>query len=667
MMDHSLREIQGLGPQRLEILEAAGIHTVRQLLCYLPVTYRDLTKFVPLCDLKAGDTAAVRVRITGIVQARYVKHLHITKAFVTDDTDTFNVIWYNQPWLKQNLWDGKELLLYGRAIKARSGLILSSPTIEKEACILPVYRSVGGIQSRTIRGFIQKALKICDGQWPDELPESIRLRYGLCERNFAMRAAHMPQSVEALEAARRRLSFEELLCWQVMLSLVRKSGQEGIAIHLPEGLDTQYWSSLSFPPTGAQRRVLCEIQEDLRSPRAMARMIQGDVGCGKTAVAFGALYLAAKGGYQGALMAPTEVLARQHLASARKVLEPLGIRCGLLTGSLGAKDRRSAYEAIAEGNWDVVIGTHALISQGVEYKNLGLVITDEQHRFGVRQRSALSSKGNSPNVLVMSATPIPRTLSLILYGDLDLSIIDELPPGRTPVATRIVPEDKREDLYGFIRSEVKKGRQVYIVCPLVEESEAVEAQPAEEMFEQLQKGPLHSLKLTLAHGKMKPKELEAALDAFAAGHSDVLVATTVIEVGVNVPNATVMVIENAERFGLAQLHQLRGRVGRGAQKSWCFLLGEANERLKLMTRTNDGFRIAEKDLELRGAGDLFGTRQSGEAMPGIQGMMLNSRILNETHSLAKELLRRPESEESRAVIGLAERVYKDRLADIAMN
>ncbi|MEE1199590.1 MAG: ATP-dependent DNA helicase RecG, partial [Christensenellales bacterium] len=370
---------------------------------------------------------------------------------------------------------------------------------------------------------------------------------------------------------------------------------------------------------------------------------------------------------QSAMMAPTEVLARQHFDSAKKILEPLGCRIGLLTGSLTAKQHRTAHEAIRQGDWDVVIGTHALITESVDYCRLGLVITDEQHRFGVRQRSMLGEKGDAPNVLVMSATPIPRTLSLILYGDLDISVVDELPLGRKPVATRIVPESRRAAMYGFLYDEIHKGHQAYVVCPLVEESEAVDAMPAERVYEELQTIHLKDLRIELVHGRMKAADKEAALERFRAGEADVLVSTTVIEVGVNVPNATVMVIENAERFGLAQLHQLRGRVGRGSRESWCFLMGEATERLRFLASTGNGFRIAEKDLELRGPGEIFGTRQSGTMLIKPELVANDTLLLKITNELAKEVLKDGHSPDAATIIRLAKEQFAQRLASIAMN
>ncbi|MDO4867798.1 MAG: ATP-dependent DNA helicase RecG [Clostridia bacterium] len=666
-MDISLTQIKGIGPARLKAFEAAGIRTVRELVMFLPKEYRDLSATVPLCELKPGDTAAVRVRVAGEVSERRARRLLITKVYVTDDTDTIQVLWYNQPWLKKQMTPGRELLLYGKAEHKQGYVSLVSPTIETGEGLIPVYRSIPGIPAKALRQSVEAALRLCEGQWPDELPESLRRRHGLCERNFAMRNAHFPDSREALEAARRRIAFEELLLYQVALMLFRSVGRNGVRIDFEDGAPETFWEHLPFAPTNAQRRVLAEVAGDLRSERAMARMVQGDVGSGKTAIAFAAIALAHAGGWQSALMAPTEVLARQHYEGAKQLLEPLGLRVGLLVGSLTQKQHRLAHEAIASGEWDVAIGTHALITEGVEYKRLGLVVTDEQHRFGVRQRTQLGEKGDAPNVLVMSATPIPRTLSLILYGDLDISIVDELPPGRTPVQTRIVPEAKREGLYGFLREEVKKGRQVYFVCPLVEESEAVEALPAEVVYEDLRTKHLADLRIELVHGRMKPADKDAALERFRTGEADVLVSTTVIEVGVNVPNATVMVIENAERFGLAQLHQLRGRVGRGTEASWCFLMAEPNPRLKFLASTTDGFKVAQKDMELRGPGELFGTRQSGTLTAGIGSLAGDTELLKLTHDEARDLMRDASGEEARAVIALARDRFADKLQSVAVN
>ena len=669
-MDLPLSALKGVGPARVKALVAAGITGIRDLVHYLPKEYRNLNDIRPLESLFSGDEAAVRVRVAGGVNMHFAgKKLTVVKARVQDESGSMTAVWYNQPWLKEALTPGRELLLYGKC-EARFGeLQLVSPAIEsltEREGLKPVYKPITGISAKLLSQLIDQTLDMMEGQWPDTLPQSIRMKHGLCERNYALLNAHHPMSEEALAAARKRLAFEELLVFQVGLWLLRGSRSSGISIDCGDGLADEFWATLPFNPTGAQRRVLHEVLHDMRAGYPMARLVQGDVGSGKTAIAFAAMYAAVKAGWQCALMAPTEILASQHMESARKMLEPLGISCGLLTGSLTPKKKREAHEAIRSGAWRAVIGTHALITEGVEYEKLGLVITDEQHRFGVKQRTMLSQKGESPNVLVMSATPIPRTLSLILYGDLDISIVDELPPGRTPVKTNIVPEAKRKDMYPFLRNEVKKGRQVYVVCPLIEESEAVDALPAEAVYEKLKREELSDLRVELVHGRLKPKDKEELLNAFHAGEVDVLVSTTVIEVGVNVPNASVMVIENAERFGLAQLHQLRGRVGRGAAVSYCFLMAEPNQRLRLLTRSNDGFEIAQKDMEIRGPGELFGVRQSGELSLGVGAGMGDTALLKETHDAARELLKTSGSEEAGVILEMAREKYPNALS-LALN
>jgi len=667
MSEPALSQIRGIGPARLKAFYEAGIDSVRALLAYLPREYRDLTDIRPLDTLSDGDEAAVRVRVAGNVSLYRTGKLTIVKVRVADDSESMSAVWYNQPWLREALVPGRELLLYGK-VEARFGeLQLVSPAFESGEGLKPVYKPLPGIPQKTLVQSIQAAIAAQDGQWDETLPEALRRRHGLCERNYAIVNAHRPISRDALAAARRRLAFEELLLFQVGLWLLRGTRREGVVIDAPDSLGDEYWATLPFTPTNAQRRVLREVLADLRAAHPMARLVQGDVGSGKTAIAFAAMYAAVKRGWQCALMAPTEILAAQHYEAAQRFLEPLGARCGLLTGALTPKNRRLAHEAVASGEWQAVIGTHALITESVQYAKLGLVITDEQHRFGVRQRTQLSDKGDSPNVLVMSATPIPRTLSLILYGDLDISIVDELPPGRTPVRTNIVPESKRQAMYGFLRAEVKKGRQVYVVCPLIEESEAMDAAPAEVIYENLRTRDLPDLRVALVHGRLRAADKDAILNDFHEGKIDVLVSTTVIEVGVNVPNASVMVIENAERFGLAQLHQLRGRVGRGAAVSYCFLMAEPNPRLRLMTKTNDGFEIAQKDMELRGPGEILGQRQSGVMALGAGALMSDTELLKETHDAARELLKRPDSDEARAVIALAQQALGERLKDVAMN
>ena len=658
-LDMPISSIKGVGPKRNKELNEAGIRTVRDLLLFMPAQYRDLSRIVRLCDLKPGEMCAMRVRVVKPASQVYVKRLMITRAIVSDGTQDIPVVWFNQPWLKAALPVGRELLLYGRAEIKNNKLQLSSPSIEHEEGLVPVYRPVGSIAPKAMRQMIGEALSGLSPDVSDSLPQSIRNDFGLMDWAESIRLIHNPPDDAALSAALYRQTFENLLMFQLAVGLMRNTVSKGVSIDCDD--PAEFFEKLPFSPTGAQVRVAQDIATDMRLTVPMARLVQGDVGSGKTAVAFCAIYLAVKAGWQAAMMAPTEILAVQHYESAKQLLEPFGIRIGLLTGSMTPKQHKTAREAILSGEWQAVFGTHALITESVEYKKLGLVITDEQHRFGVRQRTLLEEKGDHPNVLVMSATPIPRTLSLILYGDLDISVIDEMPPGRKPVKTRIVPESKRNDMYGFIRREVQNGRQVYFVCPLVEDSEAIEAQSAEILFDSLKNNVFADLSVCLVYGKMKPREKEEALESFRRGDTDIMVSTTVIEVGVNVPNASVMVIENAERFGLAQLHQLRGRVGRGSDEAWCFLMADSNQKLKIMTETNDGFIIAQKDMELRGPGEIFGTRQSGSVMEGAMSEAADANTLRITHELARALIKKANvDDDARKAVALAKEWLKNR-------
>ncbi len=666
-----LSMLKGLGPTRLESLRAMGIVSLRDLLCCLPVRYEDRTQVTPCALARDGEVLVEGVVLDKPKLSRFNGLTKITAA-IQDASGRLALVWYNQPWVCQQLPVGQKMMLFGRMAVKNNRRVLQNPQQVTEKCLLPVYRAVKGIPAKTFRGLMQSALTQVDDCCPETLPRSLRLRHALCERNFAIRQAHFPDSLEDLRRARRRLAFEQMLMYQAALGLLRHRQEDGFPLGIPADGPEAFWRHMPFPPTGAQRRVLEEIAADLRRSRAMSRLVQGDVGCGKTALAFGAMVMACRAGYQAAMMAPTEILARQHYESAKAMLEPLGIACGLLIGSMKAREKKEAHAAIADGRWQAVFGTHALISEGVRYQRLGLVVTDEQHRFGVRQRSILQEKGQTnqraPHVLVMSATPIPRTLALILYGDLDVSVVDELPPGRTPVRTRIVPEGKRAGMYGFLRQQVASGRQAYVVCPLVEDSEAIEnVRSARATYEALTGGELAGLRVGLTWGAQPAEEKAEVLHRFYAGEMDVLVSTTVIEVGVSVPNATVMIVENAERFGLSQLHQLRGRVGRGSAESWCFLLAEENERLRTLCATNDGFIVAQKDLELRGPGDLMGTRQSGEMLAGF---LLDGdvRLLEEASRCMKELRERPELQEERAAVEQeAALYYRDRLSHVALN
>ena len=642
-----LSQIRGFGPARLEALAKRGITTSRALVDLLPIGYRDTTHPLSPAQMTEGTQACFQGFVTGRPALHRVRGMQWVSATIADECGKIRCMWFNQPWMKDRLYDTQQVTLYGKCVKKKNGLFVINPAMEEPGSIIPVYAQIPGVGQKLMRDAVELLLEEYDE--PEELPESVLKEYGLMDRRQALLQAHFPTDMELLVKAKERLAFEELFLFQV--AVAGRTGERSRTEPLDVSMTwvDEFYAAMPFRPTGAQLRASKEIAQDLQGDRAMARMVQGDVGCGKTLIAFCALYLCARAGGQAALMAPTEILSAQHMESAVRLLAPPGITCGLLTGRMTAPERRRAREAIACGAWQVVIGTHALISGDIDFFNLRLAVTDEQHRFGVRQRTRLEGKGFAPHVMVMSATPIPRSLSLVLYGDLDISVIDELPPGRMPVATRIVPEEKRKDMYAFIREQAHSGRQAYVVCPLVGEGESAgadELRSATDVQKELT-GELSPLSVGLVHGRMNKLEKEDTLQRFYAGEIHVLVATTVIEVGVNVPNATVMVIEGAERFGLAQLHQLRGRVGRGAQESWCFLMAEPNDRLRTLVRTNDGFVVAQKDLELRGAGEFFGTRQHGQ--PQMPALMLTAdgRLLSASREAFVSLWRDGEREEER--------------------
>lgn len=634
----SLESIKGFGPVRLKALAARGIETALDLVETLPTGYKDTTRPLSPAQMTEGRQACFTGFVKGKPALHYARGMRWVSATIADECGAVRCMWFNQPWMKERLFDTCEVTLYGRCVRKKSGLFVINPSLEEPGSIIPVYAAVPGVGQKPLRDAVKLLLDEYDE--PDPLPRTLVERCGLMDRLDALREAHFPTNFDRLAQAKERLAYEELLLFQAGVAGAAGERRRARPLEIQDAWIEEFFDKLPFAPTNAQRRVAGEVAADMRGDRAMARMVQGDVGCGKTLIALCAMYLCVRAGGQAALMAPTEILASQHLQSAVQTLAPLGVTCGLLTGHMTAAEKRRAKEAIAAGAWQAVIGTHALISEGVEFANLRLTITDEQHRFGVRQRTTLEGKGDAPHVMVMSATPIPRTLSLVLYGDLDLSTVDEMPPGRTPVRTRIVPEEKREGMYAFIRAQAAQGRQAYVVCPLVGEEDMADGDLRSAAQEQKElEEALAPLKIGLVHGKMNKAQKEETLGLFYAGALDVLVATTVIEVGVNVPNATVMVIEGAERFGLAQLHQLRGRVGRGAQESWCFLMAQPNERLRTLVSTNDGFVVAQKDLELRGAGEFFGTRQHGE--PQMPALMLTGdvRLLEKTREVFLEISR----------------------------
>ncbi|NLI22729.1 MAG: ATP-dependent DNA helicase RecG [Clostridiales bacterium] len=635
-----LKDLLGVGKARLAALHAAGIDSLRDLLFAVPFQYRDLGRRTTVAQAREGERQTLLLERVGEPRLyRYGKRSRVTCA-LRDETGELLGCWFNQPWMREALLKRPQMLMFGKVNRVGRRLQLTNPSLEERLRVVPVYRPMDGVPQKTREQLVQQALAAVESLCPETLPETVLARYGLMPLPEAMLALHAPTDLAEAGEGQRRFAFEQMLLYQVAVREMRGARREGRAFSVPRGAEDSFWRAMPFSPTGAQRRTLREVADDLRAPAAMARMVQGDVGCGKTAVAFGAIRMCAEAGYQSALMAPTEILARQHFHSAKQLLEPMGLRCGLLLGGLGVRERREALAAIASGAWQVVVGTHALIGEGVSYARLGLCVTDEQHRFGVEQRTRLLRKAGDtpPDLLVMSATPIPRTLALAMFGDLDVSVIDELPPGRTPVQTRIVPQNRRKDMYLFLRREIENGHQAYVVCPLVEEDEADEQRKAvESHFEALCRGPLKGIPVGLTHGRQPSAEKAAVLDAFAEGKLRALVATTVIEVGVNVPNATVMVVENAERYGLAQLHQLRGRVGRGGGESWCFLVAQENERLRTLVRTNDGFEVARKDLELRGPGEMLGTRQHGVSLLPEGVALSNIQLLHDAVDCAEAL------------------------------
>ena len=620
-----LQFIKGIGPKKKKLLEQMGLYSTEDMLRHYPRRYEDRTRRFALSELEDGQVATLAVWVVNVTEQRPRSGLHILKAGIRDGSGVGVATWFNQPYLKVKLAAGTGWLLTGKARRQFGRLEIAVQDMEPfseegqeedAGRILAVYPAAAGLQQKLFR---QVVAWVLDNLPPLEEyhPPMVLEKYGLPARMEAVEEVHRPRSWEALDKARERLVFDEFFFLQLSLAVMRKRDfrEAGIS-HVHQGTFTDSWvGSLPFELTSAQKRVIGEIRADMAEPYAMARLVQGDVGSGKTAAAAWALLLAVENGRQGAMMAPTEILARQHAETLAGWFEPLGLKVGFFSGGLGQKESRLLREALAAGEIHVAVGTHALIQEKMVYRDLGLVIIDEQHRFGVRQRALLQEKGRHPDMLIMSATPIPRTLALTLYGDLDVSILDEMPPGRQPVETICILEKAREKLDFLLRRELDRGNQAFVVCPLIEESEVMDLQNAEEVCRRLE-GKLKPYRVGLLHGRMPGDEKEKVMEAFSRGEIGALVSTTVVEVGVNVPSATVMVVENSERFGLAQLHQLRGRVGRGDVQAYCILVTNTNEpyalqRLKLMTETNDGFRLAEEDLLLRGPGEMFGARQHG--------------------------------------------------------
>ena len=676
--------VKGIGPKKADKLNKLGIFTLKDLLYYFPRQFEDRNNLKKIAQLEDGEKVTIKAVISSINTFSPKEGMTLTKIDVKDETGSAKLVFFNKSYIKNTFRPGDSILVFGKVKKKFNNLELTSCELEyltnspKNTCrFMPVYQLTYGVTNKEIMSIIRTVLEDKELIIQEYMPQRIIEKYRLCSIDFAVRNIHSPSSKESLKIALYRIVFEELLILQLGL-FVFKSGrnkEDGIKFETSKDLK-KIISALPFKLTKAQNRALDEIIQDMNLEKIMNRLVQGDVGSGKTVVALLALANCVLNGYQGALMAPTEILAGQHYISLTESLKDFGINVGLLIGSLTKKQKDTVLEQIKNNEIDILIGTHALIEDKVEFNNIGLVITDEQHRFGVMQRSKLSLKGANPDILVMTATPIPRTLALILYGDLDISIIDELPPGRQPIETIAIEKSKRDRAYNnLVRREVESGRQVYIVCPLVEESEAIEAKSAVELVEELRAEYFHDLRLGLLHGKMKSSEKDEVMRLFKDKEIDILVSTIVIEVGVNVPNATLMIIENAERFGLAQLHQLRGRVGRGSHKSYCVLIYDSRtdvcrQRMAIMEETNDGFKISEKDLEIRGPGEFFGTRQHGLPELKVANLFKHIKILKLAQQEARYILGEDNNLQLKENMALKKEIidkFKDTLKEISLN
>lgn len=646
-----VKYVKGVGPNRVKLLNKIEIYNLGDLITYYPRDYEDRSKPRMIQNLVDGEDSLIKaVAVSRVVEIRLKNRMCMYKLVVQDETAKCTIIWFNQSYLKNKFIIGETYYFFGKANIRMGKFEMSSPVFDdvntknNTGRIIPIYSSTYSLSQNTIRKIIENGLEMVDGNLEENMPEYILDNYNLLGINEATKKVHFPESFEEFKEARKRLVFEELLTMQVaLLGLKNKYSRDIKGIEFAKEYKfSDIINDLPFNLTNAQIRVLQEIENDMEKDKSMNRLLQGDVGSGKTIVSIIAAYKAVKSGYQAAIMAPTSILASQHLESFTEILEKYNIRCELLISSITKKKKEEILEKLKNGEIDVLIGTHAILEDNVIFKNLGLVVTDEQHRFGVRQRSKIASKGKNPDVLVMTATPIPRTLALILYGDLDISIIDELPPNRKKIDTFAVTKQMEERVNNFIKKQIEEGRQCYIVCPLVEENEEIDAKSVLELAEKYKNETFKEYKVEYIHGKMRPKEKDEIMLEFKEGKIDILISTTVIEVGVNVPNSSIMVIENAERFGLAALHQLRGRVGRGEYKSYCILKYNSKsdvvrQRMKIMQDTNDGFVIAEKDLELRGTGEFFGTKQHGIPDFKIANLFEDIPILKMVQDLSKKI------------------------------
>ncbi len=652
-LNQSVKYIKGVGPNKETLLNKLGIYTLQDLITYYPRDYEDRSKPVTIIDAQEGQEVLIRATVVSKMNTIPTRRKNMTmyRLIVRDETDNAVLTWYNQKYLKDMLKLGETYNFYGKIERKNGTAQMSSPVFEIEGKnkytgkIVPIYPSTYGLTQNKIREIMENALKLVGNDLEETIPDYLIEQYQLLERKEAIRSIHFPKEFKEFETAKKRFVFEELLSMQLaLLSLKNQYTVEENGIVFDKNVKmSEVINVLPFKLTKAQLRVLEEIDHDMENQKPMNRLLQGDVGSGKTVVAMVAAYKAVKCGYQMAIMAPTSILATQHLEGFEEILSQFGIKCELLISSISKKKKEDILERLAKGEIDVLVGTHAILEENVVFKNLGLVVTDEQHRFGVRQRNIISQKGENPDVLVMTATPIPRTLALILYGDLDISIIDELPPNRKKIDTFAVTKAMEERVNNFIKKQIEEGRQAYIVCPLVEESEEINAKAVLEIAEKYKNEVFSEYRVEYLYGKMRPKEKDAIMEEFKNGKIDILISTTVIEVGVNVPNASIMVVESAERFGLAQLHQLRGRVGRGEYKSYCILKYQGNsdvirQRMKVMQDTNDGFIISEKDLEIRGSGEFFGTRQHGLPELKIANLFEDMPVLKMVQSLCMKIL-----------------------------
>ena len=653
ILNKSIENIKGVGEARLRQLSVLGINTIHDAITYYPRGHEDRSVVKKICDLKQDDNCSFIGTISSSIQELRTRSLTIYKVKVDDGTGSILLVFFNQHYIKKILTLGRTFIFFGNIEKNGGRLQVQNPVFEaytknnlqKATSIVPIYNLTYGLSQTVLRGIINRALEVGLDSIKEFMPQEILHEKRLESLCYSMQNIHMPQTKEHFKKARNRLVFDEFFLLQLALFNIKKTNDicnNNLKIIEHESC-REFIEKLPFKLTNAQMRTIKEVFFDMQSDKIMNRLIQGDVGSGKTIVAIIALLNAVKNGYQGIMLAPTEILARQHEETLNSFLKPFEIEVGLLVGSMKKKEKNRLLDRIQLGKINIVVGTHAILQESVIFDNVGLVITDEQHRFGVKQRATLAKKGNTPHVLAMSATPIPRTLALILYGDLDISIIDELPPERKKVTTRVISEDKKERMNNFIRQKVKEGRQCYVVCPLVEDSESIEAKAVNSLAKKLAEEDFKDLRVALIHGKLRSSKKDEIMEEFKNGNIDILISTTVIEVGVNVPNASIMVIEHAERFGLSTLHQLRGRVGRGDKEAFCILVTENkgkvnNERMKIMKNTNDGFIISKKDLELRGIGDFFGTRQHGIPDLKIANIYEDIAILKEAQSVAQDIM-----------------------------